>query len=46
MSRASISWYIEPAAKGYVSKLEFSAPNTVSPQAFPDLKVAVGEILV
>jgi Uma2 family endonuclease len=38
--------YREPAAKGYVCKLEFSAPNTVSPQAFPDLKVAVGEILV
>jgi Uma2 family endonuclease len=37
--------YREPAAKGYVCKLEFSAPNTVSPQVFPDLQVAVREIL-
>ncbi len=36
--------YREPAAKGYVRKLEFSAPNAISPQAFPDVEVAVREI--
>ena len=30
--------YREPAAKGYVRKLEFSAPNAISPQAFPDVE--------
>ena len=36
--------YREPAAKGYVRKLEFSAPNAISPQVFPDVEVAVREI--
>jgi Uma2 family endonuclease len=36
--------YLEPAAKGYVRKIEFAAPDTVAPQAFPDIKIAVGEI--
>jgi Uma2 family endonuclease len=36
--------YREPAAKCYVRKLEFSAPNAISPQAFPDVEVAVREI--
>ena len=36
--------YREPAAKGYVRKLEFSAPNVISSQAFPDVEVAVREI--
>jgi Uma2 family endonuclease len=36
--------YCEPTAKGYVRKLEFAASETVSPQAFPDVKIAVREI--
>jgi len=36
--------YREPAAKGYARKLDFSAPNAISPQAFPDVEVAVREI--
>jgi Uma2 family endonuclease len=36
--------YREPTAKGYVHKAEFAADGTVSPQAFPTLKIAVGEI--
>ena len=36
--------YREPAAKGYRRKDEFTAPDTVTPQAFPELKILVGEI--
>ena len=36
--------YREPTAKGYVRKIEFAAADTVAPQAFPDIKIAVGEI--
>jgi Uma2 family endonuclease len=36
--------YREPAAKVYVRTLEFTAADTVTPQAFPDIKIAVGEI--
>lgn len=37
--------YREPTAKGYVRKLEFTAAETVSSQAFPDVKIVVREIL-
>jgi len=36
--------YREPGSAGYVHNLEFDAAGTVRPQAFPDLKIAVGEI--
>jgi Uma2 family endonuclease len=36
--------YREPSAKGYIRKSEFVAGETVVPQAFPDIKIAVGEI--
>jgi Uma2 family endonuclease len=36
--------YREPAAKGYIRKLEFTAPNAVTPQALPGLSVNVGDI--
>ncbi len=36
--------YREPGANGYVSKLEFSAPGAISPNAFPQVEVAVREI--
>jgi Uma2 family endonuclease len=36
--------YREPAAKGYIRKTEFEVPDTLTPQAFPELKIAVGEI--
>jgi Uma2 family endonuclease len=36
--------YREPTAKGYVQKLEFAGPESVTPQAFPGIKIAVGEI--
>jgi Uma2 family endonuclease len=36
--------YREPAANGYVSKFEFSAPSAISPKAFPDIEVAVRKI--
>jgi len=36
--------YREPAAAGYGRALDFTAPDAVTPQAFPDLKIAVGEI--
>ena len=36
--------YREPAAKGYSRKDEFTSPDTVTPQAFPELKIFVGEI--
>jgi Uma2 family endonuclease len=34
----------EPGTKGYARKLEFAAAEIVTPKAFPDLKIAVGEI--
>jgi Uma2 family endonuclease len=36
--------YREPAVKGYVRKIEFAATDTVVPQAFPDIKIPVGDI--
>lgn len=36
--------YREPAAKGYASKLEFTTADALSPQAFPDVTIAVTEI--
>jgi Uma2 family endonuclease len=36
--------YREPTSKGYLRNAEFAAVDTVAPQAFPDVKVAVGEI--
>jgi Uma2 family endonuclease len=36
--------YREPTATGYGCALEFTAAGTVTPRAFPDLKIAVGEI--
>ena len=36
--------YREPATKAYGRALEFTAADTVTPQAFPDIKIAVGEI--
>jgi Uma2 family endonuclease len=39
-----IHTYREPGAKGYVRALEFGAADTVAPQAFPDIKITVGEL--
>ncbi len=36
--------YREPTAKGYIRKAEFEAPDAVTPHAFFDVKIAVGEI--
>jgi len=36
--------YRKPTVKGYVGKSEFAAAETVVPQAFPELKIAIGEI--
>jgi Uma2 family endonuclease len=36
--------YREPTAKGYVRKRELAVTEAASPQAFPDLKIAVNEI--
>jgi Uma2 family endonuclease len=36
--------YCEPTAKGYIRQAEFEGPDAVMPRAFPDLKIAVGEI--
>jgi Uma2 family endonuclease len=36
--------YREPAATGYVRKAEFAGAATVAPQAFPDVKITVGEL--
>jgi Uma2 family endonuclease len=36
--------YGEPGTKGYARSLEFAAADIVTPKAFPDLKIAVGEI--
>jgi Uma2 family endonuclease len=36
--------YREPAAKGYRRKAEFEVPDALTPQAFPELKIAVAEI--
>jgi Uma2 family endonuclease len=37
--------YCEPTVKGYVRTLEYTAADTLTPQAFPDVKIAVKEIL-
>jgi Uma2 family endonuclease len=36
--------YREPTAKGYMRKRELAVTEAASPQAFPDLKIAVNEI--
>ena len=36
--------YREPATKAYGRTLEFTAADAVAPQAFPDIKISVGEI--
>jgi len=36
--------YREPTAKGYIRKAEFQAPDVLTPQAFPGVKIVVGEI--
>jgi len=36
--------YVEPAPTGYGRKSEFAADATVAPQAFPDVKINVGEL--
>jgi Uma2 family endonuclease len=36
--------YGEPGPTGYARTLEFTAADIVMPKAFPDLKIAVGEI--
>jgi Uma2 family endonuclease len=36
--------YRDPTARGYMSKLELKAPDSVTPQAFADVKIAVQEI--
>jgi Uma2 family endonuclease len=36
--------YREPGAKGYNRKSEFAVQETLAPQAFPNIKIAVGEI--
>lgn len=36
--------YREPTATGYVRKLELEAADIVMPQAFPEIKIAVGEV--
>jgi len=36
--------YREPTAKGYNRKAEFQAPDAVAPQAFPGVKIVIGEI--
>jgi Uma2 family endonuclease len=33
--------YQEPTAKGYVRKVEFAAPLSVAPQAFPEVSIVV-----
>jgi Uma2 family endonuclease len=38
--------YREPTAKGYLRKSELTAGETVVPQAFPELKIAIGEIFL
>lgn len=39
-----IATYRDPTATGYARKLKFAAAGSVAPQAFPDVKIAVGEI--
>jgi Uma2 family endonuclease len=38
-----VTWR-EPTVNGYLHKGEFAAADIVAPQAFPDVKIAVGEI--
>jgi Uma2 family endonuclease len=44
IAHRQIEIYREPTTKGYAKKLEFKSGDALSPQAFPDLKVAVSEI--
>ncbi len=46
LTAGRIEVYRNPTAAGYRSTLQVSAGETVSPLAFPDLELAVGEILV
>ncbi len=39
-----IHTYREPAAKGYACSLGFTAADSLAPQAFPDVRIAVGEL--
>jgi Uma2 family endonuclease len=39
-----IHTYREPGAKGYARTLAFTAADTVTPQAFPDVKITVGDL--
>src|SRR5882757_8353210 len=34
--------YREPTAKGYIRKAEFQAPDAITPQAFPGVKIVAG----
>jgi Uma2 family endonuclease len=36
--------YQEPTASGYLRKFEFRATDAVTPQAFPQVKIAVGDV--
>jgi Uma2 family endonuclease len=36
--------YREPTVKGYDRKVEFAGADIVTPQAFPDVKIAAGDI--
>ena len=36
--------YREPGPEAYLRTVEFTAGGIVTPQAFPDVKIAVGEI--
>jgi Uma2 family endonuclease len=38
--------YGDPGTKGYARALEFAAADILAPKAYPDLKIAVGEIFV
>ena len=38
--------YREPTAKGYVRKVEFAATDIVTAQAFPGVRIAVGDLFV
>jgi Uma2 family endonuclease len=36
--------YREPTSMGYARTIEFAAADSMAPQAFPDVRIAVGEI--
>ena len=44
VERKRIVVYREPTSMGYMRKLEFWAPDAISPQTFPDVEVRVREI--